>query len=123
MRIAVFFFAFVLVAQPLIVSPASAEILNLECHVADYPSAPGWLLYWIDTDKGTITYANANAQGPQLETMATTPVQITPEAYNFRLSMGQVTIDRMTGVNRWFGPPVQIFNCVKGTTPLPAPKL
>ncbi len=114
--------AFVGLIQSVTILSTKAEILNLECHAAASPDTPVWLLYWIDTVKGTITNANASSRGVQTEGIQTAPVTITAGAYNFRLSMGQVTINRMTGVNTWYGPPVQVFNCSKGMTPFPKPK-
>jgi hypothetical protein len=61
---------------------AKAEILNLECHFANQQYLNSWQVYWIDSGKGTITFALANAQGPDPATISTYPVVITPNPSN-----------------------------------------
>jgi hypothetical protein len=111
-------FGFVAASLLIVSSSVKAEILNLEC-IRD-GNAVDALAYWVNFDKKTITYANAGNHQVQIVTVMTYPVQITPEVFNFSTSMGGVTINRLTGVNYWSGPPVQIFQCSKSTLPFPA---
>jgi len=97
-------------------APVGAQILDLECHRDGEQS---WLDYWVDLEKGTITYANANAQGVLLGTVQTYPVKITPETFTF-VAGNPVTINRMTGWNTWVGQ--DPFLCATGTLPPPVGK-
>jgi hypothetical protein len=98
-------------------SPARAGILSLECHRG---SDPGWLAYWIDMEKGTITMASGGAQGVELASVEIHPVKITPEAFTFVIAAYTLTINRLTGWNTW--PDQPPFLCAAGTLPLPAGK-
>jgi hypothetical protein len=109
--------AFFAASFVIVIAPAKAEMLNLVCiRNADA------LAYWVDFDRNTITYANMDNQQVVAMSVKTYSVQITPESFNFSTGMGAVTINRLTGVNYWSGPPVQIFQCSKSTLPFPASK-
>jgi hypothetical protein len=95
-------------------SSARAEILNLDC--TDH-LGPMSIVYWVDLDAKTITVANARNQQVQAITKQTYQVQITPEAFNFSTSMGPVTINRVTGVNFWYGGNTQTYRCTKAKIP------
>jgi hypothetical protein len=102
-------------ASQLTTMPAAmAEILNLKC--TNVPNAVVWLVYWIDFERATITYASANANGI-VAPANTSRVTITQDAFNFESSMGHVTVNRTTGESVW---PMQTpYLCAKGTLPLP----
>jgi len=102
-------------------SSAKADMLNLECHFANERYLNAWQVFWIDFDKGTITFGIANAQGVDPATMSTFPVTITPQAFEWN-NCGHAIINRITGIATMpacFGS-IANTSCVKGTTPFPA---
>lgn len=108
---------FIAASQVITMSPANAAVVGLECH---RDNGPGFLYYWIDLENKTITSAATDTTGVNANSIETRPVTITPEAFGFNTGMGQVTINRMSGLNSW---PGQLpLMCTATTQAMPAGK-
>jgi hypothetical protein len=99
-------------------SLAQTNVLNLVCYHAQQRTV--YFSHWIDLDKGTITSTMVQNEKVDFQGVRTVPVEITPEAFTWNTSMGQVTINRFSGLNTWWGPPLQYYNCQKGSLPFPS---
>jgi hypothetical protein len=106
-----------------VLSPASAEILNLQC--SNQTFGPRFKLnYWIDFDKKTITVQLADEQAPN-NIYDTYAVQISPTLFSFSTGTEAVRIDRTSGVATYYHSiqnlPPQGWGCSVGNAPFPAP--
>jgi hypothetical protein len=105
-------------------TPASAEILNLDCYPSNNPNSTIRPNYWVDFGNNTITSMNVRTDRPQDTDPTTYPAEITPTRFQFKPYGWLVTIDRTTGKITWVGTTGNAYqeqSCSKGSRPLPPP--